>query len=144
MNLPDGKYETITRAADGEGKFIRGTTSKRGQYGHVMLKLEPQKSEGIVVTSEISGESIPLPFIDAVREGILLGLEHGVVAGYPVIRVRVRILDGSWHAGDSSDLAFKMAGIFAVKGALKKANPLLVERGSDRDGDPPPPPPSRA
>jgi len=119
--------ETVTRLADGEGKFIRQSGGK-GQYGHVVVKLEPnEKGKGVEVINEIVGGAIPKEFIKPATDGILEGANNGVVAGYPVVDVKVRIIDGSFHEVDSSELAFKMAGIFGFKEAMKKANPILLE-----------------
>jgi len=119
--------ETIAQAADGEGKFIRQSGGK-GQYGHVVVKMEPnEKGKGVEVINEIVGGVIPKEFIKPTTDGILEGANNGVVAGYPVVDVKVRIVDGSFHEVDSSELAFKMAGIFAFKEAMKKANPILLE-----------------
>ena len=114
--------ETVTRLADGEGKFIRQSGGK-GQYGHVVVKLEPnEKGKGVEVINEIVGGAIPKEFIKPATDGIFEGANNGVVAGYPVVDVKVRIVDGSFHEVDSSELAFKMAGIFGFKEAMKKAN----------------------
>jgi elongation factor G len=119
--------ETISKPADGEGKFIRQSGGK-GQYGHVVVKIEPnEKGKGVEVINEIVGGAIPKEFIKPSTDGILEGANNGVVAGYPVVDVKVRIVDGSFHEVDSSELAFKMAGIFAFKEAMKKANPILLE-----------------
>jgi elongation factor G len=119
--------ETVVRAADGEGKFIRQSGGK-GQYGHVIVKLEPnQKGKGVEVVNEVVGGTIPKEFIKPATDGILEGANNGVVAGYPVVDIIVRITDGTFHEVDSSELAFKMAGIFALKDAMKKANPILLE-----------------
>jgi len=119
--------ETVKKPADGEGKFIRQSGGK-GQYGHVVIKLEPnEKGKGIEVVNEIVGGTIPKEFIKPSTEGIMEGCNNGVVAGFPVVDVIVRIVDGSFHEVDSSELAFKMAGIFAFKDAMKKANPILLE-----------------
>ncbi|MBI5770965.1 MAG: elongation factor G [Verrucomicrobia bacterium] len=119
--------ETVLKHADGEGKFIRQSGGK-GQYGHVCVKLEPNvKGKGVEVVNEIVGGVIPKEFIKPATEGILEGANNGVVAGYPVVDVIVRIVDGSFHEVDSSELAFKMAGIFALKEAMKKAHPILLE-----------------
>jgi elongation factor G len=119
--------ETVVKAADGEGKFIRQSGGK-GQYGHVVIKLEPnEKGKGIEILNETVGGSIPKEFIKPSIAGIEEGCNNGVVAGYPVVDVIVRIIDGSFHEVDSSELAFKMAGIFAFKDAMKKANPILLE-----------------
>ena len=119
--------ETIKKAADGEGKFIRQSGGK-GQYGHVIVKLEPaEKGKGIEVINETVGGSIPKEFIKPATEGLMEGCNNGVVAGFPVVDVIIRIIDGSFHEVDSSELAFKMAGIFAFKDAMKQANPILLE-----------------
>ncbi len=119
--------ETVTKAAEGEGKFIRQSGGK-GQYGHVVVKLEPNvKGKGVEVIDEIVGGVIPKEFIKPSIAGIKEGCNNGVVAGHPVVDVIVRIIDGSFHEVDSSELAFKMAGIFAFKDAMKKANPILLE-----------------
>ncbi len=119
--------ETILKSADGEGKFIRQSGGK-GQYGHVCVKIEPNvKGKGVEVINEIVGGAIPKEFIKPATEGILEGANNGAVAGYPVVDVIVRIIDGSFHEVDSSELAFKMAGIFGFKEAMKKANPILLE-----------------
>jgi elongation factor G len=119
--------ETVLKAAEAEGKFIRQSGGK-GQYGHVVVKLEPNvKGKGIEVVNEIVGGSIPKEFIKPATDGIMEGCNNGVVAGYPVVDVIVRIVDGSFHEVDSSELAFKMAGIFGFKEAMKKATPILLE-----------------
>jgi len=119
--------ETVTTHADGEGKFIRQSGGK-GQYGHVVVKIEPnEKGKGVEVINEIVGGVIPKEFIKPATDGILEGTNNGVVAGYPVVDVKVRIVDGSFHEVDSSELAFKMAGIFGFKEAMKAAKPILLE-----------------
>src|SRR5690606_31681078 len=119
--------ETITTGADGEGKFIRQTGGK-GQYGHVVVKIEPNgKGKGVEVINDIVGGDIPNELLKLSTDGILEGCNTGVVAGYPVVDVKVRIVDGSFHPVDSSEIAFKMAGIFAFKEAMKNAGPVLLE-----------------
>lgn len=119
--------ETVTANAGGEGKFIRQSGGK-GQYGHVVVKIEPnEKGKGVEVINEIVGGVIPKEFIKPATDGILEGANNGVVAGYPVVDVKVRIVDGSFHEVDSSELAFKMAGIFGFKEAMKAAKPILLE-----------------
>ena len=119
--------ETITKIAEAEGKFIRQSGGK-GQYGHVVVKIEPnQKGKGVEVVNEIVGGAIPKEFIKPATDGIFEGCNNGVVAGYPVVDAIIRIVDGSFHEVDSSELAFKMAGIFGFKEAMKKANPILLE-----------------
>jgi elongation factor G len=94
----------------------------------VVVKLEPnEKGKGIEVINEIVGGAIPKEFIKPTTDGIMEGCNNGVVAGYPVVDVKVRIIDGSFHEVDSSELAFKMAGIFGFKEAMKKASPILLE-----------------
>ena len=121
--------ETCTRSAEGEGKFIR-QSGGRGQYGHALVKLEPnEKGKGIEINNKIVGGSIPKEYIPAVIDGIEEAIRSGIYAGYQVIDIRVDVIDGSFHEVDSNELAFKMAGIFAVKDAFKKANPILLEHG---------------
>ena len=119
--------ETVTVTTEGEGKFIRQSGGK-GQYGHVCLTLAPnEKGKGIEILNETVGGSIPKEFIKPSTEGIMEGCNNGVVAGFPVVDAIIRITDGSFHEVDSSELAFKMAGIFAFKDAMKKAGPILLE-----------------
>ncbi|MDE6432441.1 MAG: elongation factor G [Opitutales bacterium] len=119
--------ETISSEATGEGKFIR-QTGGHGQYGHAIIKLEPaERGKGIQVINEIVGGVIPREFIKPTQDGIMEGALTGVIAGYPVIDFTARIVDGSFHEVDSSELAFKMAGIFGFKEAMRKANPILLE-----------------
>ena len=119
--------ETVLKKAEGEGKFIRQSGGK-GQYGHVVITLEPnEKGKGVEIINETVGGSIPKEFIKPSIAGIKEGCNNGTVAGHPVVDVIVRIVDGSFHEVDSSELAFKMAGIFAFKDAMKKANPILLE-----------------
>src|SRR5690606_20520327 len=119
--------ETITKNADGEGKFIRQSGGK-GQYGHAVIKIEPNEpGKGVEVVSEIVGGAIPKEFIKPTIDGILEAANNGITAGYPVIDFKARIVDGSFHEVDSSEMAFKMAGIFAFRDAMKKAGPILLE-----------------
>jgi elongation factor G len=119
--------ETVSRAATGEGKFVRQSGGK-GQYGHAVIKIEPKKpGEGVEVISEIVGGVIPKEFIKPTIDGIFEAAKNGVVAAYPVIDFKVRIVDGSFHEVDSSEMAFKMAGIFAFRDAMKNAGPQLLE-----------------
>ncbi len=119
--------ETITAPADGEGKFIR-QSGGRGQYGHACVKVEPnEKGKGVEVINAIVGGVIPREYIPAVQNGIHEAIRSGVYAGYQVIDIKVSIVDGSFHEVDSNELAFKMAGIFALKDAFNKANPILLE-----------------
>jgi hypothetical protein len=126
-----GFHETVTKSALGEGKFIRQSGGK-GQYGHVVIRLEPNlKNQGVEVIDEIVGGAIPKKFIEAAVAGIKEGCNNGVVAGHPVVDVIVHLVDGSFHEVDSSQLAFKMAGIFAFKDAMKQANPVLLDLRTD-------------
>jgi len=119
--------ETITKEAEGEGKFIR-QSGGRGQYGHACIKVQPnEKGKGVEVTNEIVGGTIPKEYIPAVIDGIEEAIKSGVYAGYQVIDVKAQVVDGSFHEVDSNELAFKMAGIFALKDAFKKAGPILLE-----------------
>jgi elongation factor G len=119
--------ETVTKAADGEGKFIR-QSGGRGQYGHACVTLAPnQRGKGVEIENKIVGGAIPKEYIPAVIDGIEEAIAGGVLAGYPVVDVKVAIVDGTFHEVDSSELAFKMAGIFALKEAAKKATAILLE-----------------
>ena len=119
--------ETITKAADGEGKFIR-QSGGRGQYGHACVKIEPnEKGKGIEIENKIVGGAIPKEYIPAVIDGCEEAVKGGVLAGYQMIDLKVQIVDGTFHEVDSNELAFKMAGIFAFKDAAKKAGMILLE-----------------
>ena len=119
--------ETITKSAEGEGKFIR-QSGGRGQYGHACIRVEPnEKGKGVEVVNKIVGGAIPKEYIPAVIDGIEEAIRGGVYAGFQVIDIRVEVTDGSFHEVDSNELAFKMAGIFALKDAFKKAGPILLE-----------------
>ena len=119
--------ETILGSADGVGKFVR-QSGGRGQYGHAEIKIEPnEKGKGYEFFNEIVGGVIPKEYIKPTEEGIKEAMLNGVVAGYPVVDVKVHLVFGSFHEVDSSEMAFKMAGIFAFKDAMKNANPILLE-----------------
>jgi elongation factor G len=119
--------ETITKAAEGEGKFIR-QSGGRGQYGHACITIEPnERGKGVEIENKIVGGAIPKEYISPTIAGIEEAIKGGVLAGYPVVDVKVAIVDGTFHEVDSSELAFRMAGIFAVKDAAKKAAPILLE-----------------
>lgn len=119
--------ETITKSSGGEGKLIK-QSGGRGQYGHVIVDVRPaERGKGLVVENKVVGGTIPKEYIPACKKGIEEAILNGVVGGYPVIDVEVDIIDGSYHDVDSNELAFKMAAIFAVKDAFKKANPILLE-----------------
>jgi len=119
--------ETIRRAVEHEGKFIR-QTGGRGQYGHVYLKVEPQPAGGgFEFVDAVKGGAIPREYIPAVEDGVEEALESGPLAGYPMVDVKVTLLDGSYHEVDSSEIAFKIAGSLAYKEAVGKARPVLLE-----------------
>jgi len=119
--------ETMLKSSEGNGKFIR-QSGGRGQYGHALIKMEPlEKGKGIELENKIVGGSIPKEFIKPTFDGIKEAALSGVVAGYPVIDFKITLYDGSFHDVDSSEMAFKMAGIFAFKDAMKNANPILLE-----------------
>jgi elongation factor G len=119
--------ETITKNATGEGKLIK-QSGGRGQYGHVVVNVEPrERGQGITIENKIVGGVIPKEYIPAVKKGIEESFSNGVVGGYPVIDFYVEIVDGSYHDVDSNELAFKLAAIFAMKDAFKKANSILLE-----------------
>src|SRR5690554_4149329 len=119
--------ETIRKAVRQEGKFIR-QTGGHGQYGHVVLELAPgEPGEGLVFESKIVGGVIPKEFIPAVEAGVKEAMSSGVLAGYPVVDVRVRLVDGSYHEVDSSEQAFRIAASIGFREAAKKASPILLE-----------------
>ena len=120
--------ETIrSRAEKIEGKFVR-QTGGRGQYGHVVINIEPGKpGTGFVFEDKVVGGSVPREYISSVKAGIHESLDSGVIAGYPIIDVKVELIDGSYHDVDSSEMAFKIAGSLALKNGIKKATPVLLE-----------------
>jgi elongation factor G len=119
--------ETFKKKVEQEGKFVK-QSGGRGQYGHVWLKLEPQPSgKGFEFVDAIKGGSVPREFIPAVSKGVNEALLDGVLAGYPVVDVKVTLFDGSFHEVDSNENAFKMAAIFAFKDGMKAATPVLLE-----------------
>ncbi len=119
--------ETITASVKQEGKYIK-QTGGRGQYGHVWIEVEPlPRGKGFEFVDLITGGKIPREFIPSVEKGIKDAMKKGVVAGYPVVDVRVKLFDGSYHEVDSSDMAFQIAGSIAFKEAMKKARPVLLE-----------------
>ena len=128
VGRPEVAYkETIVQSARAEGRFVR-QTGGRGQFGVVELEVEPQpRGAGLKFENKIVGGAIPREFIPAVEQGVREALETGILANYPVIDVKVRLLDGKQHPVDSSELAFKMAGSLGLQGALKRANPILLE-----------------
>ena len=119
--------ETILVPADGEGKLIK-QSGGRGQYGHVIIKVAPNaRGKGITIENKVVGGNIPKEYIPACIKGLKEATQNGVIGGYPVIDIHVDIVDGSYHDVDSNELAFKMAAIFSLKDALKKAKPILLE-----------------
>jgi elongation factor G len=119
--------ETIRQIARAEGKYIR-QTGGRGQYGHCFLRIEPMpRGEGFEFASEIRGAAIPREYIPAIEKGVVEAMENGVLAGYPLVDMKVVVYDGSYHEVDSSDIAFKIAGSDALQKAVKQAKPVLLE-----------------
>ena len=119
--------ETILKSSDAEGKWIKQSGGK-GQYGHAVIHLEPGKpGSGFEFISKIVGGAIPKEYIPAVEQGVKEACESGVIAGYPIIDVKVTLVDGSYHDVDSNEMAFKLAGKMAIKAAVKKASPALLE-----------------
>ena len=118
--------ETIRISSKAEGKFIR-QSGGRGQYGHVYLELEPVHGKGFEFVNKIVGGTIPREYISAVEKGIREAMDSGVLAGYPVVDIKVTLYDGSYHDVDSSEMAFKIAGSIGFKEAAKKAKPVLLE-----------------
>jgi elongation factor G len=128
LHPPQVPYrETIRKKANAQGRHKK-QTGGRGQFGDCWIEVEPRpRSEGYLFEDAIFGGSIPRNFIPAVEKGIVEALEHGVIAGYPVVDVKVKLYDGSYHAVDSSELAFKLAGGLAWDHAMTEANPVLLE-----------------
>ena len=119
--------ETIRKSVEAEGKFVK-QSGGRGQYGHVKIRLMPMGvGEGYVFDNQIVGGSVPKEYINSVDKGIKEALQNGVVAGYPVVDVKVELYDGSYHEVDSNEMAFKVAGSMAFKAAAKIARPVLLE-----------------
>ncbi|MGB9716772.1 MAG: elongation factor G [Thermodesulfovibrionales bacterium] len=119
--------ETVRSGSKAEGKFIK-QTGGRGQYGHVFVELEPlRRGEGFQFVNAIVGGVIPKEYISAVEKGIREAADRGILAGYPVVDVKVKLYDGSYHEVDSSEMAFKIAGSLGFREAAKKANPVLLE-----------------
>ena len=128
VGAPQVTYrETIRKAAECEGKHVK-QSGGRGQYGHVNVRFEPnEEGAGFTFENEIVGGAVPKEYIGAVSQGIEEALKNGVVAGYPIIDVKATLYDGSYHDVDSSEMAFKMAGILAVKDAATKCDAVLLE-----------------
>ena len=128
IGKPEVSYRaTIRRAAEGNGRFVRQTGGK-GQYGHAIIRLEPgEKSSGYEFVDKIVGGAIPREFIKSVDAGMREALETGPYGGVPMVDVRATLHDGSYHEVDSSEMAFKIAGSYAIKDAVPKADPVILE-----------------
>ncbi len=128
VGAPQVSYrETIRRDVEQEGKFVR-QSGGRGQYGHVYLKIEPQEpGDGFEFENKIVGGVIPKEYIPAVEKGVKEAIYNGVIAGYPVVDVKVTLYDGSFHDVDSSEMAFKIAGSMAFRDGARQADPVLLE-----------------
>ncbi|MGV6817070.1 MAG: elongation factor G [Thiotrichales bacterium] len=128
VGAPQVSYrETIRKPVKVEGKFVR-QSGGRGQYGHVWLELEPlERGEGYEFENAIVGGAIPKEFIPSVDKGVQEQMESGVIAGYPVVDIKVRLVDGSYHDVDSSEMAFKIAGAMAFRDGASLADPVLLE-----------------
>jgi len=128
VGAPQVAYrETIKTTVEQEGKFVR-QSGGRGQYGHVYLRIEPQKAgDGYEFVNEIVGGTVPREFIPAVDKGVQQAMQSGVIAGYPVVDVKVTLFDGSYHDVDSSETSFKIAGSIGFKDGIARAKPVLLE-----------------
>jgi elongation factor G len=128
LGKPQVAYkETLLREAGGEGKYIR-QTGGRGHYGHCEITVEPlERGGGFLFADETKGGAIPREFVSSVRDGIREAMEAGILAGFPVVDVKVKLIDGSWHEVDSTPLDFKIAASLAFRDAASKSNPVLLE-----------------
>jgi elongation factor G len=128
VGAPQVAYrETIRASADSEGKFVR-QSGGRGQFGHVWLKIEPQEAgKGYEFVNAIVGGVVPKEYIPAVDKGIQEAMQGGVIAGYPVVDIKVTLYDGSYHEVDSNENAFKIAGSMGFKAGVQKARPVILE-----------------
>ena len=127
VGAPQVAYrETIRKSVEQEGKYVR-QTGGRGQYGHVWLRIEPLETGGYEFVNGIVGGVVPKEYIPAVDKGIQEQLQNGILAGYPVVDVKVTVFDGSYHDVDSSEMAFKIAASMGFKEGCRKANPVLLE-----------------
>jgi elongation factor G len=128
VGAPQVAYrETIRKAVEQEGKFVR-QSGGRGQFGHVWLKIEPQEQgAGYEFVNEIAGGVVPKEYIPSVDKGIQEQMDNGVIAGFPMVDVKVTLYDGSYHEVDSSEMAFKIAASMGFKEGARKANPVLLE-----------------
>jgi elongation factor G len=119
--------ETITQAIKVEGRFVR-QTGGHGQFGHIWLELEPlDRGSGIVFVNAIKGGTIPREYIPAVEKGVRQALDNGPMAGYPLVDMQVKLVDGSYHDVDSSEMAFRSAGMLAIREGVPKGKPVLLE-----------------
>jgi len=119
--------ETITQAIKVEGRFVR-QTGGHGQFGHIWLELEPlDRGSGIVFSNDIKGGAIPREYIPAVEKGVRAALDNGPLAGFPLVDMAVRLVDGSYHDVDSSEMAFRSAGMLAIREGVPKGKPVLLE-----------------
>ncbi|MDR9499209.1 MAG: elongation factor G, partial [Hydrogenovibrio sp.] len=128
VGAPQVSYrETIKKGVEAEGKFVR-QSGGRGQYGHVVLKIEPQEpGEGFEFVNKIVGGVVPKEYIPAVEKGCKEQLENGVIAGYPMVDVKVTLFDGSYHDVDSNETAFKVAATMGIKNGVREASPVILE-----------------
>lgn len=128
LGRPQVAYkETISREAEGESRYIR-QTGGRGQYGHCKITIEPlQRGGGFLFADETKAGVIPREFVSSIRNGVREAMEGGILAGFPVVDIRARLVDGSWHEVDSTPLAFKIAASLAFREAASKAQPVLLE-----------------
>jgi elongation factor G len=128
VGRPEVAYrETIRQRAEKvQGRFVR-QTGGRGQFGHVVINIEPAPGEGFDFINKIKGGAIPGEFINPAAQGMEEALRNGIKAGYPMVDVRIELVDGSFHDVDSSEMAFKIAGSMAVQEAARKAKPVLLE-----------------
>ena len=119
--------ETVRKPAEAQGRYVR-QTGGRGQYGDVYLEVEPADAgEGFSFENKIVGGAVPKEYVPAIEKGVREAMENGVLAGYPMVDVRVRLTDGSYHEVDSSEMAFKIAGSMGFKEACRRARPVLLE-----------------
>jgi len=118
--------ETIRKSAKAEGRYVR-QTGGRGQFGHVKIEIEPIPGKKFEFSNDIRGGSIPREYISSIETGIVEAMEHGILAAYPMVDVKVSLYDGSYHEVDSSEMAFKIAGSMAFKAAARSADPVLLE-----------------
>ena len=118
--------ETVTAVTDAECKYAK-QSGGRGQYGHVKMTIEPNAGKGYEFVNKVTGGAIPREYIPAVDKGIQESLEGGILAGYPLVDIKVTLFDGSFHEVDSSEMAFKIAGSMALKDGCKKASPVILE-----------------